>query len=133
MDVNASRHRGRIAEKAVKRLKQKQAQAELDYVMFGVKELENVLSFTYPGSEFEADGNSKHAIEIRMGGGEATVRQADGVMDGGRNTNQAQAEAVRGGHGGNLDTRERNVGAWSKESCDFERSEREMPRNHYGT
>ena len=57
---------GRIAEQAVKRLRRKQAQAELDHVMFGDKELEGVLSFTYLGSEFEADGDSKHAIQIRM-------------------------------------------------------------------
>ena len=54
-------------------------------------------------------------------------------MNGRRNTNQAKAEAVRGGHGGgrggNLDTRERNVGAWSKESGDFGR----MERDYYGT
>ena len=35
-------------------------------MVFGDKELENVLSFTYLGSEFEADGDSRHAIEIRM-------------------------------------------------------------------
>ena len=108
--------------------------------MLGDKELENVLSFTYLGSEFEADGDSRHwhAIEIRMVMAKAaTVRQTDGDMEGRRNANQAKAEAVRGGRGGNLDTRERNVGAWSKESGDFERisprMEREMPGNHYGT
>ena len=55
---------GRV--KAVKKFRRKQAQAELDHVVFGNKELENVLSFTYLGSEFEADGDSRHAIEIRM-------------------------------------------------------------------
>ena len=101
--------------------------------MFGDKELENVLSFTYLGSEFEADGDSRHAIEIRMAMAKQQFGKLMGDMDGRRNTNQAKVGVVRGGRGGNLDTRERNAGAWSEESGDFERMEREMPGNHYGT
>ena len=71
MDVNASW----LAKRAVKRLRCKQAQAELDHVMFGDKELENVLSFTYLGSNCRR-GFKARAIEIRM----AMAKQQSGKL-----------------------------------------------------
>ena len=56
---------GTLAEKAIKRLRMRQAQKELPTVMMGDVELENVWSATYLGSEFEADGNSNQARAVR--------------------------------------------------------------------
>ena len=57
---------GTLAEKAVKRLRRKQAQKDLPTVTMGDIELENVLTATYLGSEYEADGNSNQARIVRM-------------------------------------------------------------------
>ena len=57
---------GTLAEKAIKRLRRKQAQKDLPTVMMGDIELENVMTATYLGSEYEADGNSNQARIVRM-------------------------------------------------------------------
>ena len=57
---------GTLAEKAIKRLRRKQAQKDLPTVMMGDIELENVMTVTYLGSEYEADGNSNQARTVRM-------------------------------------------------------------------
>ena len=57
---------GTLAEKAVKRLRRKEAQKHFDHVCMEGTELENVLCFTYLGSNFEADGDCEQDVKIRM-------------------------------------------------------------------
>jgi hypothetical protein len=57
---------GTLAEKAVKRLRRKEAQMHFDHVCMEGTELENVLCFTYLGSNFEADGDCEQDVKIRM-------------------------------------------------------------------
>jgi hypothetical protein len=58
---------GTLAEKAVKRLRRKEAQKHFDHVCMEGTELENVLCFTYfQGSNFEADGDCEQDVKIRM-------------------------------------------------------------------
>ena len=53
-------------EKVVKRLRRKEAQKHVDHFCMEGTELENVLCFTYLGSNFEADGNCEQDVKIRM-------------------------------------------------------------------
>jgi hypothetical protein len=57
---------GTLAEKAVKRLRRKEAQKHFDHVCMEGTKLENVLCFTYLGSNFEADGDCEQDVKIRM-------------------------------------------------------------------
>ena len=57
---------GTLAEKAVKRLRRKAAQKHFDPVCMEGTKLENVLCFTYLGSNFEADGDCEQDVKIRM-------------------------------------------------------------------
>lgn len=57
---------GRLAEKAVMRMWRKQAQEQFEHIKVHGTVLENVLSFTYLGSNFEADGDSRHDMQQRM-------------------------------------------------------------------
>ena len=57
---------GTLSEKAVKRLRRKEAQKNFDHVCMEGTELENVLCFTYLGSNFEADGDCEQDVKIRM-------------------------------------------------------------------
>ena len=57
---------GTLSEKAVKRLRRKEAQKHFDHVCMEGTELENVLCFTYLGSNFEADGDCEQDVKIRM-------------------------------------------------------------------
>ena len=51
---------------AVKRLRRQERQKDFDRVKIGDHVLENVLSFTYLGSNFEADGNSTQDVKTRI-------------------------------------------------------------------
>ena len=57
---------GTLSEKAVKRLRRKEAQKNFGHVCMEGTELENVLYFTYLGSNFEADGDCEQDVKIRM-------------------------------------------------------------------
>ena len=48
------------------RLRRKEAQKDLGHVIVKGTKLENVLGYTYLGSEVEADGNTKRAIQVRL-------------------------------------------------------------------
>lgn len=52
--------------KAVKRMKQVEAQKQLEHVLIGEIGLENVYDFPYLGHHFQADGNELHAVEVRL-------------------------------------------------------------------
>ena len=57
---------GTLTEKAVKRLRRKEAQTQFDHISVEGTEIENVLCFTYLGSNFEADGDCEQDVKIRM-------------------------------------------------------------------
>ena len=57
---------GTLAEAALMRLRRKEAQKDLGHVIVKGTKLENVLGYTYLGSEVEADGNTKRAIQVRL-------------------------------------------------------------------
>ena len=57
---------GTLTEKAVKRLRRKEAQTQFDHVSVEGTEIENVVCFTYLGSNFEADGDCEQDVKIRM-------------------------------------------------------------------
>lgn len=58
---------GSRAERAVLRRKAERAQSREERVLLCGVALENVLSFRYLGVDFQADGDMRHAIEVRMG------------------------------------------------------------------
>ena len=55
------------ADKYIQREKLQERQGELDHVMLRGKALKNVYTFKYLGYHFQADGDRKHAMVIRMG------------------------------------------------------------------
>jgi hypothetical protein len=57
---------GTLAETALKRLRRKQAQEKFDHVVVEGAIIENVLGFTYVGTNLEADGRSEQDVKIRM-------------------------------------------------------------------
>ena len=57
---------GTLAERALKRLRRKQRQNEFDHVVVEGEVIENVLGFTYVGTNLEADGGSEQDVKIRM-------------------------------------------------------------------
>ena len=52
--------------KAVKRMKQAEAQKHMEQVLIGETRLENVYDFPYLGHHFQADGDALHAVEVRL-------------------------------------------------------------------
>ena len=57
---------GTLDESALKRLRRKQAQEKFDHVVVEGAIIENVLGFTYVGTNLEADGRSEQDVKIMM-------------------------------------------------------------------
>ena len=55
-----------LAEAALKRLRRMKAQEKFDHVVVEGETIENVLGFTYVGTNLEADGSSEQDVKIRM-------------------------------------------------------------------
>ena len=55
-----------LAESVLKRLRRKQAQEKFDHVVVEGAVIENVLGFTYVGTNLEADGRPEQDVKIRM-------------------------------------------------------------------
>ena len=68
MQANEQAWHTGMAEKAITRLRRKEAQKQFDHVCMEGTKLENVLCFTmsYLGSNFEADGDCEQDVKIRM-------------------------------------------------------------------
>ena len=69
---------GRRNTKAAKKVYREQkieAQAELEVVRMGDKELENVFDFPYLGRQFTADGTSTQDLHVRLGRARGVIKK----------------------------------------------------------